>query len=164
MIGSSRVGKLGVLVRLLEIVTCAIASLVAIYPIAKSGEFGRASLEAFPPEAMPTSKHNVFCRQLGHNCEVVFQGRVMKVVGYEGIDRSQLIRFRTDKDGHDDFMFYVTYRSNDGKNLSALFILGHQRAAREFGLALARWYEQDPQPYPNYRYPNSQGPQDIQGR
>ena len=164
MSSSSRVRQLGALARLPEIVTCALVGLVVINPIAKSGELGRATLEASPPEAMPNSRHNAFCRQLGHSCEVIFQGRVMKVVGYEGIDRSQLIRFRTDKDGHDDFMFYVTYRSNDGKDLSALFILGHQRAAREFGLALARWYEQDSQPYPNYRYPNSQGPQNTQGR
>lgn len=131
---------------------------------AMAGEFGGADFPASTKELMPKSKHSVYCRELNKTCEVRFENKSMTVAGYQGIDRSQFLRFRSDKDGHEDFLFYVDYIDGMGQPVTALFILSHQRAAREFGVALARWYEQDPRPYPNYRYPNSQGPQDTQGR
>ena len=50
------------------------------------------------------------------------------------------------------------------QTFNALFLFADNTAAQEFGNALSRWYEQDSRPYPNFREPGSQGPQDTQGR
>ena len=39
-----------------------------------------------------------------------------------------------------------------------------REAQANFVKAFLRWKNQTPDPVPNYRYPNSQGPQDTQGR
>lgn len=112
---------------------------------------------------MPSSYHDAWCRQLHKECRVTFSGRSMRVDNYKGITREQLQGFRTAQDGGERY-FYVRYLNSKGKITNALFLFVHDKAATEFGYALGRWYEQDPRPVPNLRYPNSQGPQDTHGR
>jgi hypothetical protein len=128
---------------------------------ARADDFGPADFPGEVESGMPLSAHDAWCKQLNKECKVKFQGRSMHVEGYKGITREQLIGFRSDADGNERY-FYVKYLNSSGQDATALFLFVHKGAAAEFGLA--RWYEQDSKPYPNYRYPNSQGPQDTQGR
>lgn len=114
-------------------------------------------------EGGPRSYHDAWCRQLRKECRVTFSGRTMKVDNYKGITREQLQGFRSAEDGGEHY-FYVRYLNSKGKMTNALFLFVHGQAASEFGYALSRWYEQDPRPVPNLRFPNSQGPQDTHGR
>lgn len=128
-----------------------------------ANDFGPADFPGDVEVGMPKSYHDAWCRQLKKECRVQFSGRSMTVEGYRGITREQLLGFRSDADGGERY-FYVRYLNSQNQETTALFMFVHQGAAAEFGQALARWYEQDPRPYPNYRLPNSQGPQDTQGR
>ena len=134
-------------------------------PLAIAQDFGPADFPGDTEKNAPKSYHDAWCRQLEKECRVIFSGRRMTVEGFRGIEREQLIGFRTERDikGKERY-FYVKYLNNRGFESTALFMFVKKKASREFGLALSRWYEQDPKPYPNYRYPASQGPQDTHGR
>ena len=136
-----------------------------------SNEFGNADFPSNIETIGGSSYHDAWCRKLKKNCRVRFQGRKMWVEGFEGIDRSQLISFRFKRDdGHygqeiqGEKYFYIKYSGKDGKTYNALFLFANNTAAQEFGNALTRWYEIDQRPYPNFREPGSQGPQDTHGR
>tara|TARA_Y100001968_G_scaffold273639_1_gene266409 strand:- start:212 stop:835 length:624 start_codon:yes stop_codon:yes gene_type:complete len=136
-----------------------------------SNELGNADFPGELEEQGARSYHDPWCRELKRKCRVRFQGRKMWVEGFKGIDRSQLISFRFRRDGghygqdvHGEKYYYVKYLGENGKTFNALFLFADNTAAQEFGNALSRWYEQDSRPYPNFREPGSQGPQDTQGR
>ena len=142
--------------------------LLCVYPalvagISRAQSLGPAEFPADVEVGMPTSYHDAWCRQLKKECRVKFSGRSMTVDDYQGITREQLIGTRADWDGGESY-YYVSYRDSSGKTRTALFLFVNYKAANEFGHALARWYDQDPRPYPNFRFPNSQGPQDTHGR
>ena len=59
---------------------------------------------------------------------------------------------------------YITYKSKNGVKREALFLFANSKAQKDFSRALMRWVDQDGRPIPNYKLPNSQGPQDTQGR
>ena len=129
----------------------------------KADSLGPADFPGDVMQGMPESYHDAWCKQLKKKCRVKFSGRSMTVDNYSGITREQLIATRHTWDGNEKY-FYVSYKDSRNQERVALFLFVNWKAANEFGKALARWYEQDPRPYPNYRYPNSQGPQDTQGR
>ncbi|KGG24351.1 hypothetical protein EV11_0822 [Prochlorococcus sp. SS52] len=88
----------------------------------------------------------------------------MWVEGQGGIQRSQYLGYKFDLEGQ-EYYNYISYKSNNGKERKeALFLFAHAKAHREFQRAFIRWTQQEASPIPNYRYPNSQGPQDTQGR
>ena len=140
----------------------------SIVPSSFAQDFGPADFPGDIEEGSPRSYHDAYCRQLKRECRVRFNGRKMTVEGFKGIEREQLLGFWTEQEGGAAYSrtryFYVKYLNSRGKESTALFIFVKNEASREFGLALARWYEQDPRPFPNYRYPNSQGPQETHGR
>ena len=126
-------------------------------------DFGPADFPAEIDAGMPRSYHDAWCRQLKKECRVRFEGRAMTVEGFKGIEREQLLGFKSDQEARERY-FYVRYRNSNGNPSTALFLFVHDQAANEFARALSRWYSQDPMPGPNFRYPNSQGPQDTHGR
>ncbi len=126
-------------------------------------DLGEADFPADVEDPSPNSYHDAWCRKLKRECRVRFVGNAMRVDGFKGIKRKQLIGFRSDHDGQENY-FYVKYLDSSNKPKNALFLFVHHAAAQEFSRALARWYEQDSKPYPNYRYPASQGPQNTYGR
>ena len=133
-------------------------------------DFGDADFPVGMFKDGPQSYHDGWCRFLKNECRIRFQGRAMWVEGQGGIDVSQYIRYRYDKDGGDgiyvdeDHYNYISYRANNGEEREALFLFAHQFAQRDFMRAFMRWKKQESLPKPNYRYPGSQGPQDTQGR
>ena len=133
-------------------------------------DFGDADFPAGLFKDGPKSYHDGWCRFLKNECRIRFQGRAMWVEGQGGIDVSQYIRYRYDKDGGDgiyvdeDHYNYISYRANNGEEREALFLFAHQFAQRDFMRAFMKWKKQESLPKPNYRYPGSQGPQDTQGR
>ena len=133
-------------------------------------DFGDADFPVDMFKDGPKSYHDGWCRFLKNKCRIRFQGRGMWVEGQGGIDISQYIRYRYDKDGGDgiyvdeDHYNYITYRGQNGETKEALFLFGHQFAQRDFMRAFMKWKKQDSLPEPNYRYPGSQGPQDTQAR
>ena len=129
----------------------------------ESTELGPADFNRNVEQGMPSSYHDAWCKQLNKNCRIKFSGRSMTVDDYEGITREQLIGFRSSLAGGERY-FYIRYISKKKIPMNALFLFINTEAAYEFGAALGRWYEQDPRPVPNFRYPNSQGPQDTHGR
>ncbi len=143
---------------------------VLALPVAvNANDFGNADFPSDVEVGSPKSYHDAFCRQLNRKCRVRFTGRKMFVEGFKGIERNQLIGYRSKTDievflGTMERYFYVDYMNSKGEKSTALFLFTHTGAAREFGLALARWHAQDPRPQPNYDFPNSQGPQDTHGR
>tara|TARA_B100000965_G_C19454148_1_gene696679 strand:+ start:313 stop:885 length:573 start_codon:yes stop_codon:yes gene_type:complete len=140
------------------------------FPPLFANDLGPADFPGDIEEGGPRSYHDAWCRQLKKECRVRFSGRIMTIEGFKGIDRSQLISFRHDFDGgtfrfgKKEIYYYVDYLNSQKNKSTALFLFAHKTAATEFGEALVRWYEQDPRPKPNFRYPNSQGPQDTHGR
>ena len=135
-------------------------------------DFGDADFPIGTFQNSPKSYHDGWCRSMKNKCRIRFQGPAMWVEGQGGIDSSQYIRYRYDNDG-DPFKFlnrtvdhysYLTYKSKTGEEREALFIFNNDKAHRDFAKALIRWKKQIALPVPNYRYPNSQGPQDTQGR
>ena len=136
-------------------------------------DFGDA---AFPIDFFkegPQSYHDGWCRALKKKCRIRFQGPAMWVEGQGGIQRDQFIEYRFDEDydgpgffsvGSNDFYNYITYRSKNGQRREALFLFSNYKAQVDFIRAFTRWRKQVAKPIPNYRLPNSQGPQDTQGR
>ena len=133
-------------------------------------DFGDADFPVGMFNNGPKSYHDGWCRFLKNECRIRFQGRSMWVEGQGGIDVSQYIRYRYNKDGGDglykdeDHYNYITYRGQNGEIKEALFLFAHQFAQRDFMRAFMKWRKQDSLPTPNYLYPGSQGPQDTQGR
>ena len=147
-----------------------IASLISI-PLPVKADFGDADFPIGLFENSPKSYHDAWCRFIKNNCRVRFQDKAMWVEGQGGIERSQFIRYRYNSEGENSFWTatlehynYITYQSKNGKQREALFLFSKAQAQRDFLKAFLRWEKQSPQPIPNYRYPNSQGPQDTQGR
>ena len=136
---------------------------IIVTPNSYSQDFGPADFSDYNQVSMPISYHDAWCRQLKKECRVRFEGRAMTVEGFKGIEREQLLGFKSDQEARERY-FYVRYRNSKGNPSTALFLFVHDQAANEFARALSRWYSQDPMPGPNFRYPNSQGPQDTHGR
>ena len=137
-------------------------------------EFGDADFPSNYFENSPKSYHDAWCRIIKNKCRIRFQRNAMWVEGQGGIYNSQFIKYKYDSDINEGFLFltggevdyynYITYKTKEGNLREALFIFANRKAQAEFMRAFLRWKTQDPQPIPNYRYPNSQGPQDTQGR
>ena len=62
------------------------------------------------------------------------------------------------------FNYSDFYKTKNNEVREALFLFKNYKAQQGFSKSLMRWVEQTNQPTPNYRYPNSQGPQDTQGK
>jgi hypothetical protein len=87
----------------------------------------------------------------------------MMIEGKGGIQTNQYLGFRFDEDGN-EYYNYISYVSSTGVRREALFLFVNRDAQREFVRAFSRWKTQNSLPIPNYRFPNSQGPQDTQGK
>ena len=99
------------------------------------------------------------------------QGQALWVEGQGGIERSQFISVRRETEGYKgwsaqpaEYYYYVRYLSSNNIERVALFLFSNKKAGRDFGKAIVRFKSQDSKPIPNYRFPNSQGPQDTHGR
>lgn len=141
---------------------------IALNPAAVRADFGDAT---FPEDALKggnKSYHDAWCMRIKNECRVRFQGPAMWVEGQGGIFSDQYLGFRYDSDGNSyaggEFYNYLRYKSRDGGENEALFLFTNQKAQRNFIRALFRWKRADMNPYPNFRLPASQGPQDTQGR
>ena len=138
---------------------------------AVKADFGEAS---FPENYFldgPKSYHDGWCRFLKNECRIRFQGNAMWVEGVGGIYLDQFANYRYDTDRPNQAFFgsgehynYITYTSKNGVKREALFLFANSKAQKDFSRALMRWVDQDGRPIPNYKLPNSQGPQDTQGR
>ena len=147
-----------------------LASLPIFMSSAKA-DFGSASFPEKYLESGPRSYHDGWCRFLQNKCRLRFQGNAMWVEGVGGIYLDQFLNYRYDKDvpkgifsGSGEHYNYITYMSSKGIKREALFLFANRKAQRDFSNALMRWVEQDGRPIPNYKLPNSQGPQDTHGR
>tara|TARA_B100001250_G_scaffold134510_1_gene115015 strand:+ start:228 stop:827 length:600 start_codon:yes stop_codon:yes gene_type:complete len=134
-------------------------------------DFGDADFREDIEALGSQSYHDAWCKKLRNNCRVRFQGRSMWVEGQGGINRAQLISVRREVEGTNwgnnpsEYYYYVRYLSSKtNQERVALFLFSKRKAARDFGKALYRFQSQEAKPIPNYRYPNSQGPQDTHGR
>ena len=135
-------------------------------------DFGDADFPIDSFKDGPKSYHDAWCGKLKNTCRVRFQGKAMWVEGQGGIQRSQYLQYRYEWDPDNGFFAdqggdhynYISYISQNGKRKEALFLFSKQKAQREFVRAFSRWESQDTLPIPNYRYPNSQGPQETHGR
>lgn len=145
-------------------------SLFSIFIGAVKADFGDADFPIDLFKDGPKSYHDAWCRTLKNKCRVRFQGPAMWVEGQGGIQRDQLISYRHNQDtagawgGGNDHYNYISYISKSGVRREALFLFKNRNAQREFFTAFIRWKRQEALPIPNYKYPNSQGPQDTQGR
>ena len=147
-----------------------IATLLTASHKAKA-DFGDADFPLDNFQNSPKSYHDAWCRYIKNDCRVRFQRDAMWVEGQGGIYRSQFVRYRYDSDTQTSGFFittdhynYITYRSNNGELRQALFLFANNKAQQDFMKAFLRWEEGTGDPIPNYRLPNSQGPQDTQGR
>ena len=134
-------------------------------------DFGDADFRENIESGGPKSYHDAWCRQIKNKCRVRFQGRSMWVEGQGGIDRSQFISVRRETEGYAgwssqpaEYYYYIRYLSSENTEKIALFLFSNKKAGRDFGKAIVRFKSQDAKPIPNYRFPNSQGPQDTHGR
>ena len=137
-------------------------------------DFGDADFPSKIFDDGAKSYHDGWCRFIKNNCRIRFQRDAMWVEGQGGIYLSQFVTYRYDTDkgaGHNlvvgdrgDYYNYITYRSDNGGLKEALFLFKKYKAQQDFSKSLMRWVEQEAEPIPNYRFPNSQGPQDTQGR
>ena len=134
-----------------------------LIPLPCFADFGDADFPVAIFEGGPKSYHDAWCGKIGNNCRVVFSGESMQVVGSGGITRNQYLQYRFESDGG-EYYNYITYMSSNGSRRDSLFLFAHIEAQRDFIKAFSRWRNQETSPIPNYRYPNSQGPQDTQGR
>ena len=143
----------------------AITSLLSAFSPALA-DFGDADFPQGMFKDGPKSYHDGFCRKLGNKCRIRFQGPGMWVEGQGGIQSSQYIRYRQEIEGGEWYQYYnyISYKSKNGQEKQALFLFTKGEAQRAFIKDLFRWKRQKALPIPNYRYPNSQGPQDTQGR
>ena len=131
--------------------------------IPAKAEFGDADFPSGTFNDGPKSYHDAWCRYIKNKCRVRFQGPAMWVEGQGGIYRSQFTKYRFDHDGN-EYYNYINYIDKKGQERVALFLFSHTKAHGEFIRAFFRWKDQESRPIPNLRYPNSQGPQDTQGR
>ena len=147
-----------------------LVSMLFVFILPVKADFGDAD---FPIEMFkdgPKSYHDAWCRKLNNRCRVRFQGPAMWVEGQGGIQRDQFVKYRHNQDtagawgGGNDHYNYISYISKDGIRREALFLFKNRKAQREFFQAFIRWKRQDALPIPNYRFPNSQGPQETHGR
>ena len=130
-------------------------------------DFGDADFPIGYFDQGPQSYHDAWCRRIKQKCRVRFQGPAMWVEGQGGIQRDQFIEYRSDEDGkgwNTEYYNYITYRSKNGELREALFLFANYKAHVDFIRAFSRWKKQVAKPIPNYRLPNSQGPQDTHGR
>ena len=125
--------------------------------------FGDADFPVGKFDGGPKSYHDGWCRKFANKCRIRFQGPAMWVEGQGGIQNSQFIRFRYEFEGNEHYN-YVSYKDLNGNRREALFLFSNFKAHREFLKAFVRWQKQESLPIPNFRYPNSQGPQDTHGR
>ncbi|WP_320664636.1 hypothetical protein [Prochlorococcus sp. MIT 1223] len=140
----------------------ALISCTSFSPKAKA-DFGDADFPVGMFDDGPKSYHDAWCRKIKNKCRIRFQGPSMWVEGQGGIQTSQYVRYRYDKDG-EEYYNYITYKSGDGQEREALFLFTNFYAQRNFTKALHLWRKQNSKPFPNLRLPASQGPQDTQGR
>ena len=138
-------------------------------------DFGDANFPIGTFEYSPKSYHDAWCRKIKNECRVRFQKNAMWVEGQGGIFRSQFVKYRYDYEttggpglfggsyGTEHYN-YVTYLSKDGILREALFLFANDRAQQNFIKSFLRWEEGNYEPIPNLRLPNSQGPQDTQGK
>ena len=126
-------------------------------------EFGDADFPSGMFREGPKSYHDAWCRKIKNECRVRIQGQALWVEGQGGIYRSQFLNYRYDWDGG-EFYNYITYKDKKDNTRTALFLFVNRKAQGEFIRAFIRWKDQEPRPIPNFRLPNSQGPQDTQGR
>lgn len=138
---------------------------------AVKADFGDADFPTGIFNDGPKSYHDALCRSLKNKCRVRFQGPAMWVEGQGGIQIDQFISYRYDEEvqtgflsAGTDYYNYISYRSKNGQRKEALFIFLNFDAHRDFIRAFSRWSRQEAKPIPNYRLPNSQGPQDTHGR
>ena len=148
-----------------------VLSTCCLIPYSVKADFGDADFPVGMFSDGPKSYHDALCRTLENKCRVRFQGPAMWVEGQGGIQIDQLLGFRFEEGprgvwdmGEPDYHNYVSYISKTGQRREALFIFKNQRSHREFIRAFIRWKKQDSVPMPNYRFPNSQGPQKTYGR
>ena len=142
-----------------------VAAVLATFaiPIAARAQFGDADFPVGTFIDGPKSYHDAWCRKIGNDCRVRFDGPAMSVEGQGGITSNQFVSFRVDLDGR-EFYIYVTYKAKDGITRRALFLFNNRQAYREFVRALLVWRRQKVDMRPNYRLPASQGPQETHGR
>jgi hypothetical protein len=126
-------------------------------------DFGDADFPVGMFDGGPKSYHDAWCGKIGNKCRVVFNGPAMMIEGQGGIQTNQYIGFRYDEDGN-EYYNYISYMSSSGVRREALFLFANRDSQRDFVRAFSRWKTQNALPIPNYRLPNSQGPQDTQGR
>ena len=126
-------------------------------------DFGEADFPIGMFENSPKSYHDAWCRKIKNKCRIRFQASAMWVEGQGGIQTSQYLRYRYDVDGREHYN-YISYTAKNGQPREALFLFSNLKAQRDFVKAFFRWKKQKSLPIPNYRFPNSQGPQDTQGR
>ena len=151
-------------------------SCLCLFPSSVKADFGDADFPAKMFDDGPKSYHDAWCRKEKNKCRVRFQGSAMWVEGQGGIQQDQFINYRYEDASkgftassaylfaHSAHHNYVSYKSKAGDQREALFIFSKDTAQKDFMGALIRWSRQESKPIPNYRLPNSQGPQDTQGR
>ena len=148
--------------------------LSSLFHLSVKSEFGDADFDIDNFITSPKSYHDGWCRFINNKCRIRFQKNAMWVEGQGGIYLSQFIKYRYDTDkgaGHNivvgdkgEYYNYITYKTKNNEVREALFLFKNYKAQQGFSKSLMRWVEQTNQPTPNYRYPNSQGPQDTQGK
>ena len=130
--------------RVLSIVGIFCFSLIASPALS---DLGNAEIPVNSRESYPETSHNALCSSINQDCVVTFKDARMSVDGSKGIERHQLIGFRTEFDRQETY-FYIDYSSATGAKRTALFLFHNRKAAAYFGQALSRWYKQDPNSYP----------------
>ena len=152
-------------------------ALTTFFAIPSRADFGDADFPIDMFKDGPKSYHDSWCRSIEKECRLRFQGLAMWVEGQGGIQRNQLISYRYEQKktgaairipgGTGDkatYYNYISYLSNSGRQKEALFLFSNTKAQKAFLSAFIRWRKQEPRPIANYRFPNSQGPQDTHGR
>ena len=126
-------------------------------------DFGDADFPIDLFNKSPKSYHDVWCREIEKECRIRFQGQAMWVEGQGGIDSTQYIIYRYRYEDKEHYN-YVTYKSKEGLQKTALFLISNNVTQRNFFRAMQRWKSNDYLPIPNYKLPASQGPQNTQGK
>ena len=138
------------------------------FPFQVLADFGEADFPVGTFIDGPKSYHDGLCRELKNKCRIRFQGPFMWVEGEGGISIEQFKKYRIDVDGRwasaKEFYNYISYESSNNVTREALFLFQNEKAQRDFINAFNRWRKQESRPIPNYRIPNSQGPQNTQNR
>ena len=155
-----------------SIIKICLISYFLISPIKVKADFGDADFPIDLFKNSPKSYHDAWCRKIKNECRIRFQGKAMWVEGKGGIQLSQYVGYRYAFEGNliwggdenGEFYNYITYISKTGIKKEALFLFAKREAQANFTKAFIRWKSQNPSPVPNYKFPNSQGPQDTQGR